>query len=337
MNSTSRSKGSNMGKNVVNDRICRRHALHIPGIDKARDNRLGLISVVLALLAIMVWSYWPTMTNLFNHWQDSDDYSAGQLVPLIAAYLVWRERKALSQCLLVPCWWGGIALLILAETARIYGFIFMRPSVAQYALVLTAAGLILMVAGWQVFRRVSWILLFLSLMVPFPERIHNMISLPLQRMATTGSVFLLEVFGAQVSQQGNIVILNENTHLAVAEACSGLRLLTAFIVVAAFFAYMVKRSRVKKAILVLSSIPFGVICNIVRIFVTAMLMLFVSTELGEKFFHDFAGLVMMPAAVLLMFGELWLMDRLVVPEPGPQQKQEIVRAKSTQPSSARPS
>lgn len=326
-----------MGQNVVNDRVRCRHALHMYGIDKARDNRLGFISAVLALLAITVWSYWPIMTNLFNSWQENDDYSAGQLVPLIAAYLVWRDRKALRQCLLVPCWWGGTALLILAETARVYGFLSVHASVDRYSLVLIAAGLVLMVAGWQVFRRVSWILLFLSLMVPLPGVIRNMISLPLQRMATTGSVFLLEVFGAQVSQQGNIVMLNENTRLAVAEACSGLRLLTAFIIVAAFFAYMVKRSRRKKAILVLSSIPVGVICNIVRIFVTAMLMLYVSTELGEKFFHDFAGLVMMPAAVLLMFGELWLMDRLVVPEPGPQQKHAVVRAKSAQPSSARPS
>ncbi len=322
---------------MVNDRVRRRHALHMSGIDKARDNRLGLISAVLALLVITVWSYWPTIAGLFNFWQDNDDYSAGQLVPLIAAYLVWRERKALRQCLLVPCWWGGITLLILAETTRIYGFLSVRPSLGRYALVLTAAGLVLIVAGWQVFRRISWILLFLSLMVPLPGVIRNTISLPLQRIATTGSVFLLEVFGARVSQQGNIVVLNENTRLAVAEACSGLRLLTAFIIVAAFFAYMVKRSRGKKAILVLSSIPVGVICNIVRIFVTAMLMLYVSTELGEKFLHDFAGLVMMPAAVLLMFGELWLMDRLVVSEPGPQQKQEIVRAKSTQLSSARPS
>ncbi len=326
-----------MGQNLVNARVRRRHALHMSGIDKARDNHLGLILAILVLLATTSWAYWPAMLGLFNSWQSNDNYSVGQLVPLVAAYLLWRERKALRQCLLVPCWWGGMALLILAVTARIYGYLSWRTSVDRYSLVLTAAGLVLMVAGWQVFRRVSWILFFLSFMVPFPEIIRNMISLPLQRMATTGSVFLLEVFGARVSQQGNIVVLNENTRLAVAEACSGLRLLTAFIIVAAFFAYMVRRSRGKKVILVLSSIPVGVICNIVRIFVTAMLMLYVSTELGEKFFHDFAGLVMMPAAVLLMFGELWLMDRLVVPEPGPQQKQEIVRAKFTQPSSARPS
>ena len=54
-----------------------------------------------------------------------------------------------------------------------------------------------------------------------------------------------------------------------------------------------------------------------------MIMLYVNTELGEKFFHDFAGLVMMPIAISLIFGELWLMDRLVVLEPRAQQEQVV--------------
>ena len=195
----------------------------------------------------------------------------------------------------------------------------MFESAERYSLVFTAAGLVLLVAGWQVFRRVSWTLLFLLLMVPLPGRIHNVISGPLQRLATSGSVFVLEVFLGGVSQEGNVIIIN-GTPLAVAEACSGLRMLTAFIIVAAFIAYMVKRPRWQKAVLLASSIPVAVICNIIRIVVTAILMLMVSTAVGEKFFHDFAGIVMMPAAVLLLFGEIWLMDRLVVPETPPPQK-----------------
>jgi len=177
------------------------------------------------------------------------------------------------------------------------------------------AGIVLMVAGWQVFRCVSWILLFLVLMVPLPGRVHNLISGPLQRMATTGSVFLLEAFGVRISHQGNVVMLNGSTPLAVAEACSGLRMLTAFVIVAAFIAYMVNRSRQQKAVLLVSSIPVGVACNIIRIVATAVLFMFAGTEVAEKFFHDFAGLVMMPAAVLLLFGELWVMDKLTLPEP----------------------
>ena len=307
--------------------VRRRHALHVPGRDQATGNYLGLISSVLVLLAITVGSYLPTMRSLFTAWQNDDNYSSGQLVPLVAAFLVWRERKALSQCVVAPCWWGGIVLLVLAETTRMFGLLFMRLSMERYALVLAIAGLVLMVAGRQVFRRVVWILLFLFLMVPLPTVVHNLISPPLQRVATTGSVFLLEAVGISVSQQGNVVVLNGETPLAVAEACSGLRMLTAFIIVAAFIAYMVKRPRWQKGVLLVSSIPVAVVCNMVRIFATAMLMLYVSAEVAQKFFHDFAGYVMMPVAVLLLFGEIWLMDRIIVPESGPQQKQADAKAK----------
>ena len=279
-----------------------------------RDRLVKIVPVVLVLVAVSAWAYWPTMVGLYKEWQSNEDYSAGQLVPLVALFLVWVERKNLRKCSLRPCWWGGIALLILAQAARTYGLLFMFESAERYALVLTTVGLVLMVAGWQILRSVSWIMLILFLMVPIPGRIHNLISGPLQRMATNGSVFLLEAFGVRVGQQGNVVTMNGTTPLAVAEACSGLRMLTAFIIVAAFIAYMVKRSRGKKAVLLLSSIPVAVICNIVRIFLTALLMLFVSAEFAEKFFHDFAGYVMMPVAVMLIFGELWVMDKLIETE-----------------------
>jgi exosortase len=286
----------------------------------------------LALLTITAWSYGPTMADLFKEWQRNEDYSAGQLVPLVAIVLVWVRRKQLRECVLKPCWWGGVTLLILAQAARMYGLLFMFESAQRYSLVLTAAALVLLVAGWQVFRRVSWILLFLFLMIPLPGRIHNLIGGPLQNLATSGSVFLLEAFGVRVGQQGNVVMLNGSTPLAVAEACSGLRMLTAFIIVAGFIAYVVKRPRWQKAVVLISSLFVGVICNIVRIFLTAMLMVYVSTELAEKFFHDFAGLVMMPVAVLLLFGEIWLMDRLVVPEPATQYNPAKIATRRPNPS-----
>jgi exosortase len=307
---------------VVNNRIHRGHALKISGSHQLPDNLLGVVSVLLAILAVTVLSYWSTSV-----WQRSDDYSAGQLVPLIALFLVWRERKTLRRCMLKPCWWG-IALLILAQAARFYGLLFMYESGVRYSMALTLAALVLMVAGWQVFRNVSWILLFLFLMFPLPGRVHNLISGPLQNIATTGSVFLLEAFGVRVGQEGNVVMLNESIPMAVAEACSGLRMLTAFVIVAAFMAYMVNRSRRQKAVLLLSSIPVAVMCNILRLCVTAVLFLLASAEVAQKFFHDFAGLAMMPIAVLLMFGELWLMDKLTVPEPDPQQGQAREQAKS---------
>jgi exosortase len=235
---------------------------------------------------------------------------------LVALFLVFRDRKKLARCELTPCWWA-IALLILAQAARAYGLLFMFQSGERYSLVLTIASLVLMVSGWQVFRGVFWIILILFLMIPFPGRVHNMISGPLQSIATTGAVFVLEAF-IKVGQEGNVVRLN-GMDMQVVEACSGLRMLTAFIIVAAFMAYMVKRPRWQKVFLLLSSVPVAVVCNILRLCVTAVLFLVASTEVAEKFFHDFAGIVMMPAAVLIMFGELWLMDRLTISETDPGQ------------------
>ena len=305
----------------------RRYVTQITDRHQLPDNLSGIVSVLLAMIVVTMLSYWSISASIFREWQRSDDYSAGQLVPLIALFLVWRERKRLRRCMLKPCWWG-LALLILAQAARFYGLLFMYESGVRYSMVLTLIGLVLMVAGWQVFRSVFWILLFLFLMFPLPGRIHNLISGPLQGMSTTGSVFLLEAFGARVSQQGNVLTLNENIPMAVAEACSGLRMLVAFIIVTAFIAYMVKRSRLQKAVLLLSSIPVAVVCNILRICVTAVLFTLASAELAEKFFHDFAGLAMMPAAVLLIFGELWLMDKLIIPDPDTQKEQAKAHTKS---------
>ena len=292
-----------------------KRALRVCDTNQAHHKSCGLVLAVLLLMAITVWSNWPTITNLFNDWQTSDDYSAGQLVPIVALFLVWRERKLLKDCPLEPCWAGGITLLLLAHSVHVFGLLLARGSLERYSLVLTMAALVLLVAGWQVLRKVSWILLFLLLMVPLPGLVHNRISGPLQTIATTGSVFLLEAFGVTVSQQGNVIMLNDTTPMAVAEACSGLRMMTAFVIVAAFMAYMVKRSRFKKAFLLLSSIPVAVMCNIIRLCVTAILFMIASSELAEKFFHDFAGLVMMPVAVMLMFAELWLLDKIIEREP----------------------
>ena len=307
------------------ERAIRRRVALTPSADSAMSQTAAwLIPLVTLLVVATGWAYWSTAADMFKEWQQDDDYSAGQLVPLVAIFFLWVDRKQLARLPLRPCWLGGLALLVLAQAARAYGVLFLFESAERYSLVLAVAALVLMVAGTAVFWRVKWILLFLFLMVPLPGRIHNMISGPLQGFASTGSVFVLEAFGVRVSQQGNVVTLDQRIPMGVAEACSGLRMLTAFIIVAVFVAYMVKRPRWQKVVLVISSIPVAVLCNILRIVATAVLFLHASSEVAEKFFHDFAGLVMMPAAVMLMFGQLWIMAMLTVPEDKPPQKAVVI-------------
>jgi exosortase/archaeosortase family protein len=82
------------------------------------------------------------------------------------------------------------------------------------------------------------------------------------------------------------------------------------VLVAATLAFVINRPRWQKMVLVLSSVPVALACNILRLVITAVLFLATSSETAERFFHDFAGLTMMPAAVALLAGELWLLGKI---------------------------
>jgi exosortase len=282
------------------------------GDGEAQHSLAVVLGFVTFLLALLIWSYWPTLFRLIRDWQTDDNYSVGQLVPFAAVYMLWQDRGALRKRVLSPSWWG-LGLIFGAQAMRYYGVSRLIESVERYSIVLTLIGLVLLLAGWRVLWQTRWVLLFMFLMIPLPGRIHNEISGPLQNQATAGAVFFLELAGMTVDQQGTMIVLNDHTPMNIAEACSGLRMLTAFVVVSAVMAYLVGKPKWQKAILLLSSVPIAIVCNIIRLCATAVLFLVASSEVAEEFFHDFAGLVMMPLAVFILIGELILMNAIVPP------------------------
>lgn len=245
-------------------------------------------------------------------WRSDDNYSIGQLVAPAALFLVWTRRKKLGLVALRPCWWGAL-VIILALTVRLYyGFGLMYESAERYALWLTIVGAILLIGGTELTRRLIWILAFLLLMIPFPGRLHNAISAPLQNLATTGAAGTLEVLGYRVVQEGNVLAFGGDMSVTVAEACSGLRMLTAFIVVSAVLAFLMNRPVWHKAVVLLSSVPVAIFCNLIRLVATAVIFSIAGKEFAEKFFHDFAGIFMMPVAVVMLAVEIWVLSKLEV-------------------------
>jgi exosortase len=148
-------------------------------------------------------------------------------------------------------------------------------------------------------------------MFPLPRSVQQTITLPLQEWATASAVFCLETFGFQVVRVGNTLEMN-GVLVAVAEACNGLRMLTAFFVVSGFVVLMSNRPRWQKAVVLVSSIPIGLLCNTLRLAVTAVAFTMLDSQKWEKFFHDYGGLAMMPLALFLVVVELYFLSRLVV-------------------------
>ncbi len=264
-----------------------------------------------AVLAAGVWAYADVIDSLMSDWRHDANYSGGRLVPLILVYLLWRRRAVLAAEKVRPSAWG-VGLLLLAQAGRAAGLLFLFESAERYAMILTAAGCVLLIGGRRWLWRTRWLLAFSLLMIPLPGRVHNAVSGPLQSQATAGAVFLLEVAGVSVVREGHTILMNNHVPLAVAEACSGLRMLTAFVLVAATLAMLIDRPRWQKAVIVLSGVPVAIAANLVRLVVTAELYLHLDSAVAERFFHDFAGLTMMPLAIAMLTGELALLNILVV-------------------------
>jgi exosortase len=265
-----------------------------------------------ALLVVLMWSYWPTLAELWTLWQRNQDYSVGQLVPLAALFLVWRERGALTAAPVRPCWWGLLVLLA-AEGMRQFGIYYGIASGARYALVVSIAGVVLLAAGWRVFWRLKWILLFLFLMIPLPARVHEVVALPLQRASIASGVFVLELLGYFVTREGNVIRLGSGALVAVNEACGGLRMLTAFIVVTAVLAFLIERPAWQRVVLLACSLPIAVVCNMLRVVTISLFVYYYEDpDLADRV-HDMAGLAMMPAAIA--FGLLVLKILALLTQP----------------------
>jgi exosortase len=266
-------------------------------------------SCAICLLSIVfLWSYWPGLSNLWDVWRLSDEYSSGLLVPFLAAYILWVRRQDITQCRIGFSIWGLFAF-IAAQGLRLFGLYFGYVSAENLSIVLSISALVLFLFGRQFFKKISTVLLFLCLMLPWPNRIQAAVALPLQGWATSSAVFCLEMMGYAVIQEGNIIHINETT-IAVAEACNGLRMITAFFVISALVVMLARRPWWVKFIILLSSLPVALLCNTVRLTITALAFTVLKGEYWVKIFHDFGGYAMMPLAVIIVVAELWLLVKL---------------------------
>jgi exosortase len=252
----------------------------------------------------------PSLVELWSLLLRSDEYSAGLFVPFLSVYILWSRRHDIAQCPVKPSVWGLFAF-IMAQAVRLMGLFLMYNSAERLSIILSIAAMVLLLFGWQLFRKVSTILLFLCLMLPWPNTMQYLIGLRLQSWATSSAVFCLEIIGYEVIQEGNIIHIG-NASVAVVEACNGLRMITAFFVITGLVVLLVKRVWWEKLIILVSSLPIALLCNTVRLAITALFFTVLEGEYWEKIFHDFGGYAMMPLALAAVVGELWLLAKLTV-------------------------
>lgn len=282
----------------------RQKKLSIGNISAPRRNRNKILLAVSVLMGLFLWLYLPEFKALLRIWLKSDEYSSGLLVPFLAGYVLWTRRSEIAATPLRPSLWG-LAAFVAVQALRYFGIFFMYASAQRLSIVLSIASLVLLVLGRQMLRKLSTVLIFLCLMLPLPKSVHYSVLLPLQNFAVSAAVFLLETLGFAVIQEGNIIHI-DNTSIAVAEACNGLRMMTAFFVVTGLIVLLVKKPWWEKLIVLVSSLSVALLCNAIRLTVTAVILRFPSAQGWEGGFHDFGGYAMIPLAIGIVIGEFRL-------------------------------
>jgi exosortase D (VPLPA-CTERM-specific) len=258
---------------------------------------LGWSVLVFALVAAYI-PFAGVLNSLFGVWSLQPEYSHGVLIPLLSLFLIWRERAALIRAPFRGSWLG-VALLLVGVLLWALGELSTIWVIDQYAFLVVLYGLVLALAGGDVFRRLWMPLLMLLFMIPLPMFFAASLSLHLQLLSSAIGTAVIRLFGISVYLDGNVIDLG-SYKLQVAEACSGLRYLFPLMTLAFIVAYLFRGSTWKRLVLFLASIPIAVLMNSLRIGLIGVTVDHWGASMAEGLLHWFEGWVVFVISMLAL-------------------------------------
>lgn len=270
------------------------------------------LSVLLISLGLL---YVPLCTDLVRLWWTNPNYSHGFLVPLITGYLVWSCKERLTQTHVQPSVWGAFVLagalfsLLVGQSIEITGGERGALFLKGISLILACAGITLFLAGTTFLTQFTFPLIYLIFMIPLPDGLFTLVTLPLQSYATAVTTSALQLFNIPALREGNLIHLPSLT-LGVTEACSGIRSLFTLLAGATVLSYLTVQYWWQHLILIGSVIPIAIATNAFRVTGTGLLAYFFGERVAQGFFHGFSGWVILIMAATLLCAEILLLVRL---------------------------
>jgi exosortase len=250
------------------------------------------------------------------------DWSHIIVVPFISVFCVYLKREELAATPRRICFWGLPILLV-----GLFSYVFWlspgRNNMLQgYSMILGLFGLVLFLLGPGMMRYLWFPILYLVLAVKVSDRWWEAIAFRLQDIASVGAGISLQfftlLFDFEITRRGSNLDLTymqggvpvTNT-LNVAEACSGLRSLMAFVALGVALAFLWERAWWHRTIMILMAVPIAVAVNIGRVTALGLLYL-VNEEYAKGDFHTMIGMFMLVPAALLFLLLGWVLDKVVI-------------------------
>lgn len=250
----------------------------------------------MAAIALVGVLYWPTLIELARYWTHDENYSHGFLVPVVsvifAAVAARRAGRFVRpevprrsvQVGLLSLAFGLIVHLVSAFT----NFLLLDVG----GLVLTLRGAVFVLGGRRTWRGCEFSIWFLLFMAPLPTGWYQEVTRILQDVATRISAAGLSLAGVPVLIEGSLLHVPGYT-LEVAEACSGMRQVMAFLALSVVVAKLYRGRDWSRWVLILLAVPIAVAANCLRIVLTGVLIRIGGAGWVTGSWHTLEGLITM--------------------------------------------
>ncbi len=280
------------------------------------------IAAALLLSGAIFWLYQSVFTWLWWRWNNDEYYGHGMFLPVISAYLIWREREVLARA-----WrereysaWGALAgwgILGFGLLMQLGAAIADVNFAGAFSIPFVLLGLAWVLGGAKFGRLLLFPILFFAAAVPLSGMLVQTLTVPLQNYAASGAGVALGLLGLPVVREG-VNLYTPQYHFVVAVPCSGLKTTITLFTMAILVAHLLPDlKRRHRFLLVLLSIPIALFANTLRVVAIVLIGHFWGPKAAEGFLHNFSGLFLFA----LSMGALLGVSRLLRVETEPVEAQ----------------
>lgn len=266
----------------------------------ALSERTASRAIVALLLVGVVTLYTPTVMRLVDQVWSTAEQGHGPLILALCAWMAWQRRGQLAALPDLPNRWLGGGLLALSLAAYVLGHSQGVLGLEAASQIGVLAALLLCFKGLPGLRVMALPLAFMLFTVPLPGILVQTLTMPLKVAVSACAEWVLHLVGYPVGRTGVVLMIGQY-QLLVADACAGLN--SIFTLEALGFLWMSLRPRstpARDALLALVILPISFTANVVRVMVLVLVTYHLGDAAGQGFAHDFSGIVLFVAAVLMM-------------------------------------
>ena len=290
-------------------------SLHVSFLEEAPETANGSpprsaggfrVGVACAVLAIC---YAPVAVSLYSVWSTNALYSYGFAVPCIAAYICYLEQSKRYSLRQLPDYRVGVPVALLGAVLLLVGRLGSVMTLEYISLVVTLAGLVLVVYGRQALQDYWFPVAYLLLMLPLWTYPLEWLQSPSQRVSAHVAAVFLGLAGVPASAAGTTIDLPGHT-LLVLPQCSGVNQLIALGAMAGPAAYLWLKGAARRSAFVLGAVIVGYVSNGFRIAMSGWLLTqgLAASDVTDSFHHLLEGLLVSCAGYAALAALLFVLS-----------------------------